>query len=285
MSRFGPDGAIDGLAAYDSRPPVAVLVEPQMGENIGMVARAMANFGWRGLRLVRPRDGWPNERANATASGGVQIVTDAQLFDTLEEALADLSLVFATSARKHDLAKAVVGPVDAATRSVAHAPTGRVGFVFGRENWGLTNEEVGLCDDILTLPVDPACASLNISQAAIVCAYEWRKAALQVAGAQSEAQGLPVEAAERSPIADKGAMQGLFDHLEGLLDAAGFFRPPEKRDGMIVNLRTLFQRARLNEQEVRTLRGVFASLDRAHERVKRRPPKDRSAEDNTHRKG
>lgn len=266
MSRFGPEEAASHRLALESRPPVAILVEPQMGENIGMVARAMANFGWRSLRLVRPRDGWPNERANATASGGVQIVVDAQLFDTLEEALADLSLVFATSARKHDLAKSVVGPQEAGRRGAAFAAEGRVGYVFGREAWGLTNEEVALCDDILTLPVDPECASLNIAQAAVVCAYEWRKHALEASGKVDEVAGLPVATAERSPTADKKAMGGLFAHLEGLLDDAGFFRPPEKREGMIVNLRTLFQRARLNEQEVRTLRGVFASLDRAHER-------------------
>ncbi len=266
MSRFGPDGAPTNLSQLGVRPPVAILVEPQMGENIGMVARAMANFGWRRLRLVRPRDGWPNERANATASGGVHVVENADLFDTLEDALADLSLVFATSARKHDLAKTVVGPMEAGRRSVEVIEETRVGYVFGREAWGLTNEEVALCDDILTLPVDPDCASLNIAQAVIVCAYEWRKHALEQGGAQREEDGLPVETAERSPIADKGQMVGLFSHLEGLLDASGFFRPPEKREGMIHNLRTLFQRARLNEQEVRTLRGVFSSLDRAHER-------------------
>ncbi|MFK7793442.1 MAG: RNA methyltransferase [Devosiaceae bacterium] len=270
MTRFGLDGVPANLSNLGVRPPVVILVEPQMGENIGMVARAMANFGWRNLRLVRPRDGWPNERANATASGGAHIVADAQLFDTLEEALADLTLVFATSARKHDLAKEVVGPQAAAQRSVASEQDARVGYLFGRENWGLTNEEVALCDDILTLPVDEECASLNIAQAAVVCAYEWRKHALAQSGARNETEGLPVQTAERSAPADKGAMQGLFSHLERLLDTAGFFRPPEKRDGMIVNLRTIFQRARLNDQEVRTLRGVFSSLDRVHERVEQK---------------
>lgn len=267
MSRFGPLADTADLGHLGVKPPVAILVEPQMGENIGMVARAMANFGWRRLRIVNPRDGWPNERANATASGGKHVVDAAELFDTLEEALADLSLVFATSARKHDLAKTVVGPENAGTRSVVASAEGmRVGYVFGREAWGLTNEEVTLCDDVLTLPVDPDCASLNIAQATIVCAYEWRRHALAHDGAVQEEDSLPIATPERSPIADKGAMQGLFDHLEGLLDVSGFFRPPEKRAGMIHNLRTLFQRARLNEQEVRTLRGVFSSLDRAHER-------------------
>lgn len=266
MSRFGPDGAPTNLSNLGIKPPVAILVEPQMGENIGMVARAMANFGWRRLRLVRPRDGWPNERANATASGGIAVVEGADLFETLEDALADLSLVYATSARKHDLAKTVLGPDEAGRCSAESSCDLRVGYVFGREAWGLTNDEVALCDDVLTLPVDPACASLNIAQAVVVCAYEWRKHALRQSGAGDERQSLPIKTPERSPVADKGAMQGLFAHLEGLLDASGFFRPPEKREGMIVNLRTLFQRARLNEQEVRTLRGVFSSLDRAHER-------------------
>ena len=270
MTRFGPENHPADHTGLLPRAPVVVLVEPQLGENIGMVARAMGNFGWRRLRLVRPRDGWPNAKAAAAASGAVHVVEGAELCDSLDEALADLSLVFVTSARKHDLAKQVVGPVDAATRSVAfqQGSEGRVGYVFGREAWGLTNDEVALCDDILTLPVDPAYASLNIAQAVLLCAYEWREAALVAQGHERETERLPIETPERSPLADKAAMQGLFDHLEGLLDISGFFRPPEKRDGMVRNLRTLFQRARLNEQEVRTLRGVFSSLDRAHQRPK-----------------
>ncbi|MGD1886241.1 MAG: RNA methyltransferase [Cohaesibacteraceae bacterium] len=270
MTRVGPE--LEDAVEHPGLPraPGVVLVEPLLGENIGMVARAMGNFGWRRLRRVKPRDGWPNAKAGAAASGAVHVVEGAELFDSLEAALADLSLVFVTSARKHDLAKSVVGPVDAARRSVTFetAGEGRVGYVFGREAWGLTNDEVTLCDDILTLPVDPTYASLNIAQAVLLCAYEWREAALLRQGHQDELTRLPIATAERSPLADKRAMQGLFDHLEGLLDTSGFFRPPEKREGMIRNLRTLFQRARLNEQEVRTLRGVFSSLDRAHERPK-----------------
>ncbi len=265
MSRFGPDPTVPDLSNLPTRAPIVILVEPQMGENIGMAARAMANFGWRRLRLVNPRDGWPNAKANATASGAVGIIEGAELFDSLEEAIVDLSLVYTTSARRHDLAKEVIGPQAAAVRSL-DSESRRVGYVFGREAWGLTNDEVALCDDIITLPVVPDFASLNIAQAVLLCAYEWRKHALEAVGFEREEQGLPIETPERSPVADKGAMLGLFSHLEGLLDAAGFFRPPEKRDGMIRNLRTLFQRARLNEQEVRTLRGVFASLDRVHER-------------------
>lgn len=249
---------------------MVVLVEPQMGENIGMVARAMGNFGWKRLRLVRPRDGWPNAKANATASLATHVIEAAELFDSVEEALADCELVYATSARKHDLAKGVVGPREAAQAACEQAVsatglgTGRSAFVFGREAWGLTNDEVALCDRILTLPVDPDCASLNLSQAVLICAYEWRRAAFEASGAESEAATLPVAYEERAPRATKGLLQGMFDHLEGLLDASGFFHPPEKRDRMVRNLRSIFQRSEMNEQEVRTMRGVFASLDRAH---------------------
>lgn len=265
------------------KPPVVVLVEPQMGENIGMVARAMGNFGWKRLRLVRPRDGWPNARANATASLATHVIDAAELFDSLEEALADVSLVYATSARKHDLAKGVVGPRQAA-KGACHQvkddqqPTaqGRAAYVFGREAWGLTNDEVALCDHILTLPVDPECASLNLSQAVLICAYEWRRAAFDAFGAADEAATLPVSYEERAPRASKGLMQGMFDHLEGLLDASGFFHPPEKRDRMVRNLRSIFQRSEMNEQEVRTMRGVFSSLDRAHMRSREKSGKSSS---------
>lgn len=251
------------------KAPVVVLVEPQMGENIGMVARAMGNFGWKRLRLVRPRDGWPNARANATASLATHVIEAAELFDSVEEALADISLVYATSARRHDLAKAVVGPQEAAKGACDQAQReegGRTAYVFGREASGLTNDEVALCDRLLTLPVDPECASLNLSQAVLVCAYEWRRTALAAMGAEDEAALLPVAYEERAPRAAKGLIQGMFDHLEGLLDVSGFFHPPEKRDRMVRNLRSIFQRAEMNEQEVRTMRGVFSSLDRVHQR-------------------
>lgn len=253
------------------KAPVVVLVEPQMGENIGMVARAMGNFGWKRLRLVRPRDGWPNAKANATASLATHVIEAAELFDSLEGALADCSLVYATSARKHDLAKGVVGPQAAAQGACDLTGDGRTGYVFGREAWGLTNDEVALCDRILTLPVDPDCASLNLSQAVLICAYEWRRAAFEASDAVGEAATLPVAQEERAPRAAKGLMQGMFDHLEGLLDASGFFHPPEKRDRMVRNLRSIFQRSEMNEQEVRTMRGVFSSLDRVHLRARTVP--------------
>lgn len=253
----------------DTKPPIAILVEPQLGENIGMVARAMGNFGWYRLRLVKPRDGWPNAKAGAAASGAKHIVEQAQLFDSLAEAISDLTLVFGTSARSHDLAKPVIGPQKAAQAAIERQ-TGQtrpmVGYVFGREAWGLTNDEVALCNDLLTLPVNPECPSLNIAQAVLVCAYDWRRAVLRKDFGTDEPDWLPLEQADRGRFASKHDLSGLFEHLEGLLDQRGFFHPPEKRARMVRNLRTIFQKADLTEQEVRTLRGVLSSLDRVHER-------------------
>jgi len=240
-----------------SQPPVIVLVETQMGENIGAAARAMANFGLTELRLIRPRDGWPSEKARANASRGAAIIDAATLYDTLRDATQDLAVTYATTARQHDLAKPVVSPARAADDMVGATSLGqRVGVVFGRERWGLTSDEVALCDAILTVPVDPAFASLNVAQAVILVAYEWRKRIL------NDADWTPFKAKERSPQADKAALFHLFDHLEGALDGVDFFRPPEKRSHMIRNLRSIFLKAQLNEQEIRTLRGAIAALER-----------------------
>ena len=256
------DVASPPQAASGPRPPVIVLVETQMGENIGAAARAMANFGLRELRLVKPRDGWPNEKARAAASRGDTIIDEVRLFDSLEEAIADLELVFATTARPHDIAKEVESPAVAAHSLMQAAREGvATGLVFGREKWGLTSDEVGLCDRIVTIPVDPVFASLNIAQAVLVNAYEWRR---QVVGDPS---WTPFEEKERSPQATKGDVLAFFDHLEGALDQVEFFRPESKRQHMVRNLRQIFQKARLSEQEVRTLRGVIAALERRPTRL------------------
>ena len=237
-------------------PPVVVLVETQMGENIGAAARAMANFGLRELRLVKPRDGWPNDKARAAASRGDAIIDEVRLFDTLAEAIADLELVWATTARPHDIAKEVESPAVAAAEMGAAAARGaRVGVVFGREKWGLTSDEVGLCDRICTVPVDPTFASLNVAQAVILVAYEWRRVVL------GDAAWTPFGEKERSPQASKADVFGFFAHLERALDRVEFFRPEHKRDHMVRNLRQIFQKARLSEQEVRTLRGMVAALE------------------------
>lgn len=236
--------------------PAIILVEPQLGENIGTAARAMANFGLADLRVVSPREGWPSERATAAASGA-PLLGKVQVFGTVAEAIADLQFVYATTAREREVGKAVVGPQAAAARMARLAAEGRrVGVLFGRERVGLTNEEVSLADEILTLPVDPAFPSLNVAQAVLIVAYEWRRALLA-----NETAGLPF-ARSADPPAAKDELIHLFHHLEGALDAAGFFRPPEKRPHMVEALRNLLQRAGLSEQEVRTLRGVIAALER-----------------------
>lgn len=243
--------------------PAVILCEPQLGENIGAAARAMANFGLWDLRLVTPRDGWPNEKAVASASRADHVIERVRVFQSVEEAVADLSLVFATTARKREMAKDVLGPEEAAGRMRAHIGAGRgAGLLFGRERWGLNNEEVALADAIVTLPVEPAFASLNIAQAVLVLAYEWRKAGVAA---------LPFEGAARDS-APKEQLIGLFEQLEAALDRSGFFRPPEKRPSMVNNLRAMLARGAFSEQEVRTLRGIVSSLDRRHERPNPRRP-------------
>lgn len=252
----------DKSQQFSFRPgPAIILCEPQLGENIGTAARAMANFGLWDLRLVNPRDGWPNERAVAAASRADHVIARARVFDSLAAAIADLSLVYATTARRRDLQKPVQGPEEAAREMVAQvAAGGGAGLLFGRERWGLYNEEVALADAIVTLPVEAAFASLNIAQAVLIIAYEWRR--------QSDlGMALPF-AADLAEPASKQELIGLFEHLEEALDRAGFFTAPDKRPTVVNNLRVMLSRARFSAQEVRTLRGVISSIDRKHERPK-----------------
>jgi len=237
--------------------PVIVLVEPQLGENIGAAARAMANFGLTDLRLVNPREGWPNDKARAAASRADHVIDRVRVFTAPTEAVEDLSFVFAATARAREVAKTVVGPREAAAkaRMILTARTA-VGVVFGRERTGLTNEEVSLADEILTLPVEADFPSLNMAQSVLIVAYEWR-----LSGLADEAGGLPFDG-DLAPQAPKAELMHLFAHLEAVLDEAGFFRPPEKRQHMVLALRAMLQRARLSDQEVRTLRGVVAALER-----------------------
>jgi tRNA/rRNA methyltransferase len=248
--------------------PAIILCEPQLGENIGTAARAMANFGLWDLRIVNPRDGWPNEKAVAAASRADHVIERARVFDTVEAAIADLSLVHATTARRRDMQKEVVGPEESARRLDAHIQAGRgAGLLFGREKWGLYNEEVALAESIVTLPVEPAFASLNIAQAVLLMSYEWRR--------QSELGAeLPFTGGLEEP-APREELLGLFGQLETTLDKTGFFKTEDKRPTMVTNLRAIFTRAGMSSQEIRTLRGVISSLDRVHERVTdTRKPKD-----------
>jgi len=233
--------------------PIVVLVEPQLGENIGTTARAMANFGLTRLRLVRPRDGWPNVHARRSASGADMVLDGAVLFDTLEAALADCSFVLATTARAHDQAKPVIGPAAAALEMGPRLAGGEtVAVVFGRERWGLENDEVGLADRIITFPVNPAFASLNLAQAVLIVAYEWFNAA--TGGA------LPFTMPHRSPPAGKEQVLAFFATLERELERVEFFRPPEKRDTMTLNLRNIFTRMEPTQQDVQTLHGVITAI-------------------------
>ena len=221
-----------------------------------------------GPLLVNPRDGWPNERAVAAAARADHVIERVRVFDTVEAAIADLSLVHATTARRRDMQKEVVGPEESARHMVAHVAGGAgAGLLFGRERWGLYNEEVALADAIVTLPVEPAFASLNIAQAVLLMAYEWRRQSGQAAE-------LPFSGG-LDKTAPRDELLGLFGHLEETLDRTGFFKTEDKRPTMVTNLRAIFTRARLTSQEIRTLRGVISSIDRMHERQRPdRAPKD-----------
>ena len=234
--------------------PVVILVEPQLGENIGMAARAMGNFGLTRLRIVNPRDGWPNISAQRAASGADHILDAVELFDTVEQAVADLTLLFATTARAHDQAKPVVAPSAAASEIVAHVAhgDGGVGIMFGRERYGLQNEEVALANRIITFPVNPGFASLNLAQAVLLIGYEWFK--LSTGG------DLPFAMPERSEPASQHQMQAFFDNLVRELDKVEFLRPREKRETMLVNLRNIFTRMDPTKQDMHTLHGVVMAI-------------------------
>ena len=234
-------------------PPAVVLVEPQLGENIGAVARAMANFGLSDLRLVRPRDGWPNARAYAVSSGAHWPLDGARVFQTTAEALAGLTLVLATTARDREMAKEVLTPAEAARRLRAQAAAGaNTGLLFGSERAGLVNEDIVLADAIVTIPANPRFTSFNIAQAALLTLYEWHEA-----GDATPAAALDLG---RFDIAPKEALIGFFEQIERELDEAGFLFPPAKVPAMIRNMRNIWQRAQLSEQDVRTLRGIVTAL-------------------------
>ena len=248
--------------------PAVILVNPQLGENIGTAARAMANFGLSELRIVDPRDGWPNPKARSAASGADWIIEGAEVFADLPSALADLHHVYATTARPRGMIKEVVTPQAAGADMHRRIERGeRLGLLFGRERWGLNNDEVSLAHEIISAPVNPAFASLNIAQAVLLVGYEWFKGI-----APSLGQATPQLAALSGPglrtpdtrPATQAEVMGFFQHLEGELDAAGFYKTAEKKPGMMRNMRNLYQRANLTEQEVQTLRGMVASLTRAH---------------------
>jgi tRNA/rRNA methyltransferase len=238
---------------FDLEGPAIILVEPQLGENIGMAARAMGNFALSRLRIVNPRDGWPNIAASRAAAGADHILERVELFDTVEQAVADLDLLFATTARAHDQAKLVLAPEAAAREIVGHISTGgRTGILFGRERWGLTNDEVARANRIVTFPVNPGFASLNLAQAVLLMGYEWFK--LSTAGE------LPFAMPERSERASQHQMEAFFENLVRELDRVEFLRPAEKRETMLVNLRNIFFRMEPTKQDMHTLHGVIMAI-------------------------
>jgi tRNA/rRNA methyltransferase len=249
-----PGAGTDKTKRWIETPaPNVVLVEPQLGENIGAVARAMANFGLARLRLVKPQQGWPNEKARVMAAGADRILDSAVLYDSLNEAIGDCTFVLATTARNHDQAKPVISAEAAASEMAKRVGMGEnVAIVFGRERIGLENHEVALADGIVTLPVNPAFASLNLAQAVVIVAYEWFKFAI---GGE-----LPFSMPDKSPPAAKQQLDAFFSDLKRELERVEFFRPEEKRGTMSVNLRNIFQRMAPTQQDIRTLHGVINAI-------------------------
>lgn len=239
--------------------PAVILVEPQLGENIGMAARAMLNCGLSELRLVKPRDGWPNETAIAASAGADEVIEGARLFETTADAVADLQLVFSSTVRRRDMTNRIVTPSDAAGEIHNHINAGgAAGVLFGREAKGLKNDDIALTDAILMVPVNPAFGSLNLAQAVFAFGHEWFKAGQDETG--HDKPGGELSLPKETRPADKGELEHLFKHLEDELDASGFLHVAEKRPVMVRNLRNMLQRAGLTEQEVRTFRGIITSL-------------------------
>jgi len=249
------------------KAPSIVLVEPQLGENIGFAARAMGNFGLRDLRLVAPRDGWPNDKALAAAAVAEPIAAEARVFETLEAALADCNYVVATTARPREMVKPVFSPETAASTLRARTRPGvRCAVMFGSERNGLDNDSIVLADAILTAPVDPDFASLSLPQAVLLFAYEWLKSGNSETLGRVTAFDGPAREGLATPgtvPASRAALFGLFDHLEGALDDAGFLRPPEKRPSMVRSIRNMFHRMECTEQDVRTWRGIVSAFARS----------------------
>jgi tRNA/rRNA methyltransferase len=235
--------------------PAIILSHPQIGENIGAAARAMLNFGLTDLRLVRPREAWPNKKAEAMAVGAASVLQSARVFATVEEAIGDLGLVFATTGRDRLMAKRVATPDEAVAELAAEIAQGRAcGILFGAERMGLTNEEVILADAMLTVPTNPRFASLNLAQSVAVVAYEWWK------GTHEKPDFKVPAKFKRSKLANKEDLIGFFEHIERELDRTEFLFPADKRAAMVQNMRNMWHRAQLTYQEVQTLRGMVRAL-------------------------
>ncbi|HYM18069.1 MAG TPA: RNA methyltransferase [Micropepsaceae bacterium] len=242
-------------------PPAIILSEPQLGENIGASARAMANFGLFDLRLVAPRDGWPNPKAEAMAANAAHLIASARIYGSVREAVGDLHTVYATTGRDRSMAKAILTPAQAALKLREASASGvKTGILFGNERAGLANDEVALADCVVMIPTEPGFASINLGQAVLLLSYEWFKS-----GDTTPPERIDHGIATPAP---REELVRLFEHLEEELEKGGFLFPPGNRPGMIRNLRNMLHRAQLTDQEVRTLRGVIVALTQG----KRRDP-------------
>lgn len=234
--------------------PAIVLVRPQLGENIGKTARAMLNFGLTDLRLVAPRDGWPNPSAGPAASGADTVLEQARVYETLAEAIADCHHVYATTVRKRGVTKPVVTPEEAA-RAMAGAP-GQSAILFGPERSGLETDDVAVAHSILTIPINPDFGSINLAQAVIIIAYEWSRHGGRAAMAS------PTET-DLDPPAPMVELDGMIAQLFAMLEAKNYFFPEDRAPATRRTLRNLLTKPGWNSNEVRTLRGVLSSLERA----------------------
>lgn len=242
----------------DSAPlgPAIILVHPQLGENIGMCARAMLNCAVTELRLVKPRDGWPNDAATAAASGAVSILENAKLFETTTEAVADLEFILATTARERGMVKDIF-TAEAGAKIIRQKNAGQTqkcGILFGPERTGLENDDVALADAILNIPLNPSFSSLNLAQAVLLTCYAW----LSADNPFSAGEAVP-SLGDTAP-ATKEEIENLMKHMEDELETGGFFRSPEQRPTILRNIRNFFFRSGMTAQDVRTMHGIFACM-------------------------
>jgi len=233
--------------------PAVILVNPQMGENIGAAARAMFNFGLEDLRLVNPRDGWPNDKAETMSSGALSQMPPVQVFDTLPDAISDLHYVLATTARPRDMIKPVLTPEEAVHEGTARKAKGQsIGLVFGGERSGLFNDDIACCHSIITIPTNPDFSSLNLGQSVLLVAYEWIKATQRDnPAATTKDQSIPASQKE---------IERFLTRLENELEKTRFFRAAEIKPITARNIRSIFTRADITDQEIRTLHGIVSAL-------------------------
>ena len=239
--------------------PVVILVRPTLSENIGAAARAMMNFGLSEMRLVEPKGDWPNQKAINTASGAERVLEEASIYNNTQDAISDLHRLYATTARVRDMEKPVLAPRELARTLHSNAANRqKSGILFGREAKGLNNDDVASSDAIVMVPVNPEHRSINLAQAVLIIGYEWFQA--------TAPETLEEVTRKGGQAASQKELIGFFNHLETELDDCGFLYPPEKRPRMVRNIRNIFTRAGLSDQEVKTLRGIVAGLSRPRDR-------------------